>query len=85
MDTSWTIEEVNPDNESVHLIKSGTGIRRMFSVPGASHAWMDGNFLYIISNTGYVWKVTPENGHRRRFFNQESDPIKANDPLAQPA
>jgi hypothetical protein len=66
MSSSWLIEEVCPAKETVHLVKSGTSIRRKFSVPGAVDAWMEGEYLIIASNTGYLWKITPENGHRRR-------------------
>jgi len=66
MNTSWLIEEICPEKETVHLVKSGTSIRRKFSVPGAVDAWLEDGFLIIASNTGYLWKITPQTGHRRR-------------------
>lgn len=66
MSTPWLIVKVCPEKETVHLVKSGTNIRRKFSVPGAVDAWFHEDYLMISSDTGYLWKITPENGHRRR-------------------
>jgi hypothetical protein len=63
----WRIEQVSPEDETVHLCKMDVGTQRKFSVPGALTATINNGQLFIQTSTGWVWKVDPETGTRRRF------------------
>jgi hypothetical protein len=63
----WRIEQVSPEDETVHLCKMDVGTQRKFSVPGALTAAINNGQLFIQTSTGWVWKVDPETGTRRRF------------------
>jgi hypothetical protein len=63
----WRIEQVSPEDEMVHLCKMDVGTQRKFSVPGALTATINNGQLFIQTSTGWVWKVNPETGTRRRF------------------
>lgn len=66
MNTHWTIESIHRQEQTVHLIHRETAIRREFSIPGALHAWMKDDLLWVETSHGYLWCVTPLTGHRRR-------------------
>jgi hypothetical protein len=63
----WRIELVSPEDETVHLCKMDVGTQRKFSVPVALTATIRNGQLFIQTSTGWVWKVDPETGTRRRF------------------
>ena len=63
----WRIEQISPEEETVYLCKTDIGTQRKFSVPGALRATIENGQLLIQTSTGWVWKVDPETGTRRRF------------------
>lgn len=63
----WTIQRICPRENSVYLIKEGSGVVRQISVPGAESASLESGNLFIRCTTGFSWRVDPETGARRRL------------------
>ena len=63
----WIIERICARDESVFLVKPGSGTHRQISVPGAVDAFIQSGKLFIQSSTGWLWEVDPDSGSRKRF------------------
>ncbi len=61
----WNIERISVKEEAVYLRKP-SGVTRKISVPGALNASLEHGRLLIWANTGYLWVVNPDSGHRKR-------------------
>lgn len=61
----WNIERISVKDEAVYLRKP-SGVTRKISVPGALNACLEHGRLLIWANTGYLWEVNPDSGHRKR-------------------
>lgn len=61
----WIIDRISVKEEAVYLRKT-SGVTRKISVPGALNACLENDRLMIWANTGYLWEVNPDSGHRKR-------------------
>lgn len=61
----WIIDRISVKEEAVYLRKP-SGVTRKISVPGALNACLENDRLMIWANTGYLWEVNPDSGHRKR-------------------
>lgn len=70
----WTIERISVKDEAVYL-RQLSGVTRKISVPGALKACLENGRLLIWSNTGYLWEVNPDSGHRKRQLCGQLGPL----------
>jgi hypothetical protein len=74
---NWIIERVSTKEEAVYLRKPEAGVTRKISVPGVINACIEKGKLLIWANTGYLWEVNPDTGHRKRQVCTQLSPADA--------
>jgi hypothetical protein len=72
---NWMIERISVNEEAVYLRKP-SGVTRKISVPGALKASLENGRLLIWANTGYLWEVNPDTGHRKRKVCTPMGPVE---------
>lgn len=71
----WIIDRISVKEEAVYLLKP-SGVTRKISVPGALNACLENGRLLIWANTGYLWEVNPDSGHRKRKVCGQLSPLQ---------
>lgn len=71
----WIIDRISVKEEAVYLLKP-SGVTRKISVPGALNARLENGRLLIWANTGYLWEVNPDSGHRKREVCGQLSPLQ---------
>ena len=72
---NWIIDRISVKEEAVYLLKP-SGVTRKISVPGALNARLENGRLLIWANTGYLWEVNPDSGHRKRQVCVQLSPLQ---------